>query len=400
MSIFALVDGNNFFVSCHRAIQPNLKGKPVVVLSHDGGIIIARSNEAKALGIKMAQPVFKIKRLLDSNNVICLLSNHQLYKDTSLKMMGVFRNHSPKIQEYSIDEAFLDFTGVAPTQLEQYGHDIKNDVMKTLKIPVCVGFAKTKTLAKFANHMAKTYDELNSVYSFYDHERLRASLGLISIDHIWGIGAANEKKLKGLGIQTALDLANLSPSLARRHLNLMGERVYEELNGRVCSPLEITKEPQKSIMESRTMLQSTSSKEKLHEEIAQHVVNVTEKIRSLGLASKDISIFIATNKHNKGPQHEKTMKVNLPRETNITKIFLGVAHKMLEEAFRDGYQYKKAGVTISNLKSEDIIEEDLFTREDQGQQELKSLTKSMDELNQRFGKNTIVYGATGPNRLP
>ena len=395
MSIFALVDGSNFFVSCHRALQPQLEGKPVVVLSHDGGIIIARSNEAKALGIKMAKPVFKVKNILDSNKVICLLSNHQLYKDTSLKMMALFRNHSPKIQEYSIDEAFLDFTGVSPTLLEKHGHEIKEDIMDTLKIPVCVGFAKTKTLSKFANHLAKTYEDLNGVYSFHDHERLRASLGLVSIDQIWGIGTANQKKLKGIGIETALDLADITPSLARRHLNLMGERVYEELNGRVCSPLETTRAQQQSIMEARTMLQPTVSKEVLREEISRHVGNVTENIRTLKLASRDISIFISTNKHNKGPQYEKALKVTLPKETNLTKAFLEQAHKMLDEIFKEGYQYKKTGVTLSNLKSEEVIEEDLFSVSDTEEPKLKSLTKSMDQINQKFGKNTISYGATG-----
>lgn len=392
MSIFALVDGNNFFVSCHRAIQSDLEGLPVVVLSHDGGIIIARSNEAKALGIKMAEPVFKVKHIIESKKVICILSNHRLYKDTSQKMMVLFHRHSSKVQEYSIDEAFLDFTGVQPDHLQKLGHDIKNDIMDTLKIPVCVGFGKTKTLAKLANHLAKTFEDLNGVYSFYENERLRASLGLVPIDQVWGIGAVNAKKLKGDGVHTALDLASLPLSRVKRRLNLMGQRVYQELNGQVCSPLEITRSEQKSIMESRTMVQATSSKEKIKEEIAQHVVNVCEKLRASGLVSKEICVSISTNSHNKGPQYDKTAKRSLLASTNLTKTYLEQAFLLLNEIFKEGYQYKKTGVTISNLENEKNTEKDLFIAEDK---KTKALTKSMDDLNRRFGNKTITYGATG-----
>jgi len=392
MSIFALVDGNNFFVSCHRAIQSDLEGLPVVVLSHDGGIVIARSNEAKALGIKMAEPVFKVKVLIKSKKVICILSNHQLYKNTSQKMMALFHRHSPKIQEYSIDEAFLDFTGVKPENLQELGHDIKSDIMDTLKIPVCVGFGKTKTLAKIANHLAKTFEDLKGVYSFYEHERLKASLGLVPIDQVWGIGSVNSKKLKGTGINTALDLASLPLSQLKRRLNLMGQRVYQELNGQVCSPLEITRREQKSIMESRTMIQATSSKEKIKEEIAQHVVNICEKLRASGLVSKEISVSISTNNHNKGPQYERTAKRILLASTNLTKTYLEQAFLLLNEIFKEGYQYKKTGVTISNLENERNTTQDLFIAEDK---KTKALTESMDDLNRRFGNKTITYGATG-----
>lgn len=310
----------------------------------------------------------------------------------SQKMMVLFHRHSPKIQEYSIDEAFLDFTGVQPDHLQKLGHDIKNDIMDTLKIPVCVGFGKTKTLAKLANHLAKTFVDLNGVYSFYENVRLRASLGLVPIDQVWGIGAVNAKKLKGDGVHTALDLASLPLSRVKRRLNLMGQRVYQELNGQVCSPLEITRSEQKSIMESRTMVQATSSKEKLKEEIAQHVVNVCEKLRASGLVSKEICVSISTNSHNKGPQYDKTAKRSLLAPTNLTKTYLEQAFLLLDEIFKEGYQYKKTGVTISNLENEKNTEKDLFIAEDK---KAKALTKSMDDLNRRFGNKTITYGATG-----
>lgn len=211
------------------------------------------------------------------------------------------------------------------------------------------------------------------------------------IEQVWGIGSSNSKKLKGEGIKTALDLASLPFSRVKRQLNLMGQRVYQELNGQVCSPLEITRSEQKSIMESRTMVRSTSSKEKLKEEIAQHVVSVCEKLRVSGLVSKEISLSISTNSHNKDSQYERTAKGNLLASTNLTKTYLDQAFLLLNEIFKEGYRYKKTCVTISNLESEKTAEKDFFITEDK---KTIALTKSMDEINQKFGNNTIVYGAT------
>jgi DNA polymerase V len=341
MSIFALVDGNNFFVSCHRAKQQNLNGIPVVVISHDGGIIIARSDEAKKLGIKMAEPVFKVQKIIDSNNVTCIYTNAQLYKDISRNMMEVFHRHSPKVQKYSIDEAFLDFTGVNPDTLNSLGHDLKNDVMKTLNIPVSVGFAQTKTLAKLSNSFAKTYKDLNGVHSFYDQERLKPSLGLIPIGDVWGIGSANAKILKGYGINTALDLATMPIHLMKKRLNLMGQRTYHELNGRICYPLKIEMDDQKSIMESRTLIQATASKEMLREELSKHIVNICVKIREMQLVSNEVSVFISTNKFGKGPQYEKSAKKKIGYKTNITTPLLKEVHLMLDEIFKESFSIKK-----------------------------------------------------------
>ena len=390
MSIFALVDGNNFFVSCHRVIDPKLEGKPVVVLSHDGGIIVARSNEAKALGIKMAEPYFKAKSIIQNNNVICIHCQHDLYKDLSSQMMSLFQNHSPKIQVYSIDEAFLDYTGVDPHKLVDCGHKLKNDVFNKLGLPVSIGFAQTKTLAKFANHLAKTYDDCSGIYSFYDHEQRKASLGLINIGDVWGVGAQLEKQLKTNGIQTAFDLASLSLSAVRRYKSIHVERIFHELNGRVCFPLEAEKSDQKSLMESRTVVQPITVKADLYKEIARHVSHVCEKMRHKNMVSKEITLFIGTSKYTNGPKYENSTHRKLAAPTSATNVFLTLAKDMLDEIFKIGFRYKRSGITISHLVSEKDLETDIFEKASKKQTEL---SKSMDALNKRFGKNTVTFGS-------
>ncbi len=390
MSTFALVDGNNFFVSCHRVIEPSLENKPVVVLSHDGGIIIARSNEAKALGIKMAEPYFKAKHVIQANKVTCILSQHNLYKEMSSRMMTLFQNHSPRIQVYSIDEAFLDYTGADPDKLLKLGNNLRNDVLETLGLPVSIGFAQTKTLAKFANHLAKTYDDCGGVYSFYDHERLKGSLGLVNIRDIWGIGSQMAKQLRSNGIRTALDLASLTLSSVRRYKSIHTERIFHELNGRVCFPLEIERADQKSIMESRTVVQTITSKEELYKEIARHVSHVCKKMRAKNMVSKDITVFIGTSRHTSGPKYENSTHRKLDNPSSATNTFLRAAREMLNEVFKDGFKYKRSGITISHLIAENDLETDMFQKNSQKQTELSKL---IDELNKRFGKKTVAYGA-------
>ena len=234
MSQLALVDGNNFFVSCQRVFEPNLNNRPVVVLSNNDSCVIASSNEAKALGIKMSQPHFQIRQTINDHNVKVFSSNLELYCDMSERMMTILRKYAPRIEVYSIDEAFLDFSEVKACDLIKIGHAIRKDILKCLGLPVCVGFAPTKTLAKVANHFAKKYLDYQGVYSYERSTEVSSKLSLIDIEDVWGIGPASCKKLKAYGLKTAYDLATLPKQLIRNSLSVVGEKTQQELNGISC----------------------------------------------------------------------------------------------------------------------------------------------------------------------
>ena len=394
MSIFALIDGNNFFVSCQRVFQPKLDGKPVVVLSNNDGCIIARSNEAKVLGLKMGEPYFKAKNIIDLHNVKVFSANLELYCDMSARMMKILRTYAPKVEEYSIDEAFLDFSDVKKTELIDIGKDIKASLQRRLGLPVCVGFGHTKTLSKVANRFAKTYEDLDGVY-YYDHLLSQASLGMLEIEDIWGVGKAYAKELRSLGIKTPYDLTEAHPNFIKRSLSIVGARIHQELRGISCYPLVTEAEDKKSITVSRALKQATLSKEDIRESVATHMVRACEKLRSANLVTKELSIFITTTHYTKGKVYSKSLKSPLLEATNLTRPLLELAMKMVDKAFKSGYQYKKTGVIVSALTHHDTIEKDLFF---EGYKEPPALSNAIDDLNSRYGNKTIIYGATGIKR--
>ncbi len=394
MSIFALIDGNNFFVSCQRVFEPKLEGHPVVVLSNNDGCIIARSNEAKELGIKMGEPYFKAKSVLEFNNVKVFSANLELYCDMSDRMMKILKSYSPKIEEYSIDEAFLDFSDVKTKELIKIGSDIKDALKRGLGLPVCVGFGPTKNLSKIANRFAKTYEELKGIY-YFDPQKSNASLGLVDIEDVWGVGRAYAKELKSQGIKTAQDMISVPPGFIKRKLTIVGARIHQELKGISCIPLETKKQEKQSITVSRSLRAATASKQDLREAIATHAVRGCEKLRSKGLVAKELTIFITTTRFTKGKQYEKSSRTSLIEPTNCTGPFLSPAMEMIEDIFKTGYHYKKAGIVFSKICRENMVSRDLFF---EGHKEPPALLQAMDLLNQRYGNKTILYGATGLDR--
>jgi len=392
MSQLALVDGNNFFVSYQRVFEPNLNNRPVVVLSNNDGCVIARSNEAKALGIKMSQPHFQIRQTINDHNVKVFSSNLELYCDMSERMMTILRKYAPRIEVYSIDEAFLDFSEVKACDLIKIGHAIRKDILKCLGLPVCVGFAPTKTLAKVANHFAKQYLEYQGVYSYERSTEVSSKLSLINIEDVWGIGPASCKKLKAYGLKTAYDLATLPKQLIRNSLSVVGEKTQQELNGISCYLLEETREPKKSITVSRSLKTPTLSKERVKEALATHITRACEKLRKDGLVAKGVTIFISTTRHTKGHFFETSPSLILYEETNLTPPFLRAVIHLLEKNFKDGHAYKKIGVTLTHICESHLKEGSLFTT---SFTDSSALVLSIDNLNKRYGSKSIIYGATG-----
>lgn len=392
MSQLALVDGNNFFVSCQRAFEPKLNKVPVIVLSNNDGCVLARSNEAKALGIKMSQPHFQIKQIIKDHNIKVFSSNLELYCDMSERMMAILRRYAPRIEVYSIDEAFLDFSDSDSANLIQIGRTIRKDILKCLGLPVCVGFAPTKTLAKVANRFAKQYQEYHGVYSYERSTEVPAKLSLIDIEDVWGIGNASCNKLKSYGVNTAYDLAIFPKQLVRKSLSVVGERTYQELNGISCFPLEETREPKKSITVSRSLKTPTPSKERIKEALATHITRACEKLRKDDLIARGVTIFISTTRHTKGKFFQASPSLLLHEETNLTPPFLKVVIQLIDQSFKEGYAYKKIGVTLTHICEARHKKRSLFGEENN---ESSALSLSIDSLNKRYGSKSLVYGASG-----
>ena len=386
--MFALIDGNNFFVSCERSFDPRLESVPVVVLSNNDGCVIARSNEAKALGIIMGEPYFKAKKIIDENNVKIFSGNPELYCDMSRRMMNILRRYSPKIEVYSVDEAFLDFSDIDPDKLEDIGRSIKSTIMQSLGLPVCVGFGATKTLAKVANRFSKKYHEFAGVFNQQSQQNLK----LIAIEDVWGVGRAYAKKLQGMGVNTALDFIQLPEQVVRKQMSVVGARIYQELKGVSCIPLMTTKADKQTITVSRALKQATKTKCDIKEAVATHTVRACTKLRSYGLVARGITVYITTTKHAKGRIYSNSINLRLPEATNLTPPFLRLVMQMVEQIFKPGYYYKKAGVTLTDIHSETTLARDLFFK---GYDDSPALSKAIDTINQQYGRSTLIYGATG-----
>lgn len=396
MSQLALVDGNNFFVSCQRAFEPKFNKVPVIVLSNNDGCVLARSNEAKALGIKMGQPHFQIRQLIKEHNVKVFSSNLELYCDMSERMMAILKRYTPRIEVYSIDEAFLDFSDTNSADLIQIGHNIRKDILKCLGLPVCVGFAPTKTLAKVANHFAKKYLEYQGVYSYERSTAVPTKLSLIDIEDVWGIGAASCKKLKCYGLNTAYDLATFPKRIVRKSISVVGERIHQELNGIPCLSLEEKRDPKKSITVSRSLKTPTPSKERIKEALATHITRACEKLRKDDLIARGVTIFISTTRHTKGKFFQASPSLLLHEETNLTPPFLKAIIQLIEKSFKEGYAYKKIGVTLTHICEAHHKKRSLFGEENN---DSSALSLSIDSLNKRYGSKSLIYGASGLKAL-
>ncbi|MGD0819199.1 MAG: Y-family DNA polymerase [Desulfomonilia bacterium] len=388
--IFALVDCNNFYASCERVFNPSIDGKPVVVLSNNDGCIIARSNEAKALGIKMGEPLHQCQTLIAKNKVHVFSSNFPLYGDLSARVMGTLATFTPEMEVYSIDEAFLDLTGI-PENLTEYGRIIRKTVKRWVGIPVSIGIAPTKTLAKAAAKLVKKRSEYQGVFDITDHIETLAD---IDVGDVWGVGWQYTKLLRRHGILTALDLRNAPASWVRKHMTVVGLRIVMELRGTSCIPLDEGEQPKKSIMCSRSFGRKVYTLNELKEAVSAYTSRVSEKLREQNSAASIIQVMLIEFPFNDGHPRTHFCSTTIPVATSYTPDLIRYAKALLERVYRKGPAYRKAGVMLSGICQRGQVQMNLFHTSREGEQELK-LMQTVDEVNRRWGRGTLIHASSG-----
>ena len=387
----ALVDCNSFYVSCERLFNPKIRNKPVVVLSNNDGCIISRSNEAKALGIKMGEPYFKARDIIIKNKVEVFSSNYSLYGDLSRRVMRTLKRFNSKIEVYSIDEAFLDLSNFSDKEVKDVGKEIRSTVLQWTGIPTSIGIAKTKTLSKIANHIAKK--QKSGVVSLIGLESLDPILEKIEIGDVWGVGRQLTKFYKKNGIYNAKQLKNASNTWIKKCNNVLSSRTAMELKGITCIDLETTASKRKSCVVSRSFGKRVESFQELKEAIASYCLNASEKIRSESLVAKAITIFIRTSPFQKNYGYYSNSKtINFPISTNNSIEIVKAAVSILESIFKDGYNYQKAGVMLTGLSSASVAK-NLFSSEKD--KKINSLMRSIDNTNYRYGRSTLSLAGAG-----
>ena len=389
----ALIDCNSFYVSCERLFNPKIRKKPVVVLSNNDGCIISRSNEAKVLGIKMGEPYFKEKDIIVKNNVQVFSSNYSLYGDISRRVMRTLKRFNSDIEIYSIDEAFLDLSNFPDNEVENIGHEIRNIVLKWTGIPTSIGIAKTKTLSKVANHIAKK--KQSGVTSFIGIENIDSILEKVEINNVWGVGKQLTKFYKS-GIYNAKQLKNVSNTWIKKSSNVLSSRTAMELRGIPCIDLEATSSKRKSCVVSRSFGQRVENFQELKEAIASYSLNASEKIRSESLVTKSITVFIRTSSfQSRFGYYSNSKTIDFPIATNNSIEIVKAAISSLETIFKNGYRYQKAGVMLSRL-SDSVDGKNLFSSEKD--KKINSLMKSIDNTNHRYGRSTLSLASAGVHK--
>ena len=390
----ALIDCNAFYVSCERLFNPKIRKKPVVVLSNNDGCIISRSNEAKVLGIKMGEPYFKEKDIIVKNNVQVFSSNYSLYGDISRRVMRTLKRFNSDIEIYSIDEAFLDLSNFPDNEVENVGHEIRNIVLKWTGIPTSIGIAKTKTLSKVANHIAKK--KQSGVTSFIGIENIDSILEKVEINDVWGVGKQLTKFYHKSGIYNAKQLKNVSNTWIKKSSNVLSSRTAMELRGIPCIDLEATSSKRKSCVVSRSFGQRVENFQELKEAIASYSLNASEKIRSESLVTKSITVFIRTSPfQSRFGYYSNSKTIDFPIATNNSIEMVKAAISSLETIFKNGYRYQKAGVMLSRL-SDSVGGKNLFSSEKD--KKINSLMKSIDNTNHRYGRSTLSLASAGVHK--
>ena len=378
--IFALVDCNNFYVSCERIFNPKLEGRPVVVLSNNDGCIVARSNEAKALGIGMGVPAFEVEKILEENNVEVFSSNYALYADMSGRVMKTLSKFTPDIEVYSIDEAFLNLAGFR-CSLSDYGRKICRTVEKWTGIPVTVGIGRTKTLAKIANRIAKHSGKVDRVEDLTDSTSLNEVLAAIPVEKIWTVGIKTTIKLKRAGIETALDLHNADVNWIRQKFGVVGVRTVYELRGMSCYPLEQNPPVKKTIAVSRSFGKPVESIDELKEAIATYCSRGGEKLRQHGLAAGLMTVYVTTSRFIEN-KYFNSQTIEYEVATSDTMELIDGALLCVGKLYRRGFLFKKAGIVLSSLVSEERIQGNLFDSVDR--EKSQRLMQVIDAVNTRL----------------
>ena len=390
---FALIDGNSFYCSCERVFDPKLKGKPVIVLSNNDGCAVARTAEAKALGIKMGAPMFLIRDLVKREGVRVFSSNYTLYGDMSRRMNTVYERFASDIEVYSIDESFLDMTPVAPEHREELGRDLRSTVSAWTGVPTCVGIGPTKTLAKLANKIAKTTPQLRGVCDLTSAEARREWLPLVELSDVWGIGGASQTKLAAFGCRTAADVAALDPKLARKTLTVVGERIIHELRGEPCIDLETVAPTRKGCAVTRSFAGRVDDLDMMLEAIAAHATRLGEKLRHHGLATDHVTVFYHTSPHDHGPSRSVSTTVDFPEASNDTLVLVRAAKWGAKRIWKPGYRYAKAGLMTVDLVTLEASQRALIGALDR--ERSAKLMGALDACNQRHGRGVVFPAAAG-----
>lgn len=392
--IFALVDCNNFYASCERVFNPAVRKRPVIVLSNNDGCVVARSAEAKDIGIPFAEPYFRIKSLAKKHNAAVFSSNYTLYADMSHRVMTILSFFSPEVEVYSIDEAFLSLTGMR-RNLYDYGREIRETVMRWTGLPVSVGIAPTKTLAKAAAHLAKKDPGCGGVLDMTADDR-GGYLEKINVGDIWGIGRKYAEKLNGRGIYSASDFVAADDKWVRSHMTITGLRTLMEMRGHPCIGIDDAPAPKKAIVSSRSFGQSVESYEFLKQSVSSYVSRAAEKLRGENGMAGVVTVFIMTNRFNDDPQYGASLSCELPEASSNTPVILRHAVELLKRLYKEGYRYKKAGVMLSDIRASRDLQMNLFLRDyERGSMELM---KTVDKINRAHGSGTIFYASAGTEK--
>jgi len=396
MSIFALIDCNNFYVSCERVFNPKLEKKPVVVLSNNDGCVIARSNEAKKLGIPMGAPYYQWKYFCQKNHVYVFSSNYALYGDMSHRVMTILESFCPEIEIYSIDESFISLDQFKERDLFSYAKEIKQAIKMYTGIPVSIGIASTKTLSKIANHIAKKHS-IEGVFSLTDVEIYEKILEKFPVEDIWGIGRQYSKKLKSYGIETAKHLRDADLKTLRRQFSVVVEKIIQELRGISCLPLENIIQPRKQIMSSRSFGRPVTDLAALEEALSHYTANACLKLRSQNSEANGIYVFLHTNLFNKNEtQYGNGTSYRFPISSCDTSYIIHIAKICLRRIFKSGYRYQKVGVMLLDLSPKNIHQYDLLSIDENTRK--KTLIKAIDRINETLGKNGLFFCAEGIER--
>ncbi|GAB4142506.1 MAG: Y-family DNA polymerase [Bacteroidia bacterium] len=393
--MLALVDCNNFYASCERVFRPQLEGVPVVVLSNNDGCVIARSQEAKDLGIEMGEPAFQREEFYRSNGVQVFSSNYTLYGDLSRRVVDTIRSVVPEVEVYSIDECFLRLDGYAFHDIEEMCREIRRRVKQWVGIPVSIGIAPTKTLAKLANKRCKKQKLPDGVLMLGKDEDICAALEQTPVEDIWGIGRRYAKKLNGYGIYNALQLRRMRDDMARRHFSVVGLRLVHELRGTRCIPLSYEAEPKQNICTSRSFGKQLGDVSLIVEATANYAAKCAEKMRRQGSCARMVQIFLETSPFNDHQEYTSESRYyKFPEATNDTAEIIRVASRAIRSMFREGYVYKKSGVIVMDIVPETQVQGNLFAKHDKIR--MRKALGVMDRLNARMNGNAVKLAVQGP----
>ena len=389
----ALVDCNSFYVSCERLFNPSIDKKPVIVLSSNDGCVISRSSEAKTLGIKMGEPYFKVKKIVKENNVRTFSTNFSLYGDISRRVMKTLKQFSPQMEIYSIDEAFLNLSSIKDEDLLEHAYKIRETILKWTGIPTSIGIAKTKTLSKAANYIAKK--EKSGVIDLINSKQIDTILAKVKINDVWGVGRQLTKFYIKNGINTAYDLKNMHNGWVKKNTNVFGSRTAMELKGIPCVSLEPHQEKRKNCCVSRSFGRKVTKLEELNEAIATHCLNAAEKIRLDNQTVKRITVFIRTSPfQKKGDYYANSKDIDLAIRTNDSIELVKQALFALKDIYKKGYRYQKTGIIFSGLRDAVTFNQNLFS-EINNEEKRTKLMKAIDITNIKYGRNALSIAQAG-----